>query len=161
MRNFDWAQMAGNSSEMTVAESKPQDSVSRAREPDTAGPAAAAAAYGLNLDSPSLPASWNRSSFTRRLLKLFCDGGRLVWWVRTDSNMSFQTNFGWCLVWETLAGENRLCFAGFYSPHLVKHQYFCQKIKQDYINDTFQLFMVNSSMWCHGRIYLTQLTDTC
>lgn len=35
--------MAGNSSEMTVAQSKPQDSVSRAREPDTARPAEAAA----------------------------------------------------------------------------------------------------------------------
>lgn len=34
--------MAGNSSEMTVTQSKPQDSVSRVREPDTAGPTAAA-----------------------------------------------------------------------------------------------------------------------
>lgn len=51
--------MAGNSSEMTVVWSKPQDSVSRAREPDTAErpAAAAAAAYRLNLDSTGLPAS--------------------------------------------------------------------------------------------------------
>lgn len=49
-----------------------------------------------------LPASWNRSSFTRRLFKLFADGlWSLVWWVLTDSNVSFQTNFGWYLVWET------------------------------------------------------------
>lgn len=33
--------MAGNSSEMTVAQSKPQDSVSRARELDTAAAAIA------------------------------------------------------------------------------------------------------------------------
>lgn len=59
-------------------------------------------AYGLDLDSPGLPVSWNRSGFTRRLLKLFCDGVSLVWWVLTDSNVSFQTNFGWHSVWETL-----------------------------------------------------------
>lgn len=47
--------MAGNSSKMTVAQSKPQDSVSRARGLDTAAAAAAAAksAYGLDLDSPA------------------------------------------------------------------------------------------------------------
>lgn len=43
--------MAGNSSEMTAIQSKPQDSVSRALERDTAGPAVAA--YGLDLDSSS------------------------------------------------------------------------------------------------------------
>lgn len=35
---------------MTVAQSKPQDSVSRAREPDTAGPAPAAAAATAPMD---------------------------------------------------------------------------------------------------------------
>ena len=49
--------MAGNSSEMTVAQSKPQDSVSRAREPDTAGPAAAAAAAPMDSAWTPQPAS--------------------------------------------------------------------------------------------------------
>lgn len=40
---------------MTATESKPQDIVSGAGEQDTAGPAAAA--YGPELDSLSLPAS--------------------------------------------------------------------------------------------------------
>lgn len=42
MRNFVLVQMAGNSSEMTAAQSEPQVVVSSAHGPDRAGPAAAA-----------------------------------------------------------------------------------------------------------------------
>lgn len=37
MRNIGYAQMAGNSSEMTVAQSRPQDTESGGRGADTAG----------------------------------------------------------------------------------------------------------------------------
>lgn len=97
VRNFDWAQMAGNSSKMTVAPSKPQDSVSGAREPDTA-----TAPIWTRL---GLPASWNRSSFTRRLVKLFCYGPSEQW-VLTDSCLSSKTDF-WVIFAPCL---NRLCF---------------------------------------------------
>lgn len=40
MRNFVLVQMAGNSSEMTAAQSKPQVVVSSTHGPDRAGPAA-------------------------------------------------------------------------------------------------------------------------
>ncbi|CAB1448581.1 unnamed protein product [Pleuronectes platessa] len=54
VRNPGRVQMAGNASEMTVAQSKPQDSVSGAREPDTAERPAAAEAYRLGLPAASL-----------------------------------------------------------------------------------------------------------
>lgn len=45
------------------------------------------------LGLPGLSVTWNRSSFTRCLLKLFRDSVSPMLWVLTYSNVSFQDNF--------------------------------------------------------------------